>query len=129
MLHIEIVTPGAVAWKGEATEVQVPGMLGEMGVLDGHAQVLALTKAGVVRLQLEGGGSETLIVGPGFAELTPLGVTMLVDMVEKAGEVDINQAQRDLENAEAALAQAQADTDGWREAEYQAELARARLSV
>ncbi|RME22911.1 MAG: ATP synthase F1 subunit epsilon [Deltaproteobacteria bacterium] len=129
MLHVEIVTPGAVAWKGEATEVQVPGLLGEMGVLDGHAQVLALTRTGVVRLQLEGGATETLIVGPGFAELTPLGVTMLVDMVEPAGTVDHATAQRDLEAAEAALAQAQDGTDAWREAEYRAELARARLSA
>ncbi len=129
MLHIEIVTPGKVAWKGDATEVQVPGLLGELGVLDGHAQLLSLTRAGVVHIELEGGRKEALVVGPGFAEITPLGVTMLVDLVEKAGSVDASKAAADLQQAEATLAQSQDGTEEWKEAEYQAELARARLSV
>lgn len=129
MLHVEIVTPSKVAWKGEATEVQVPGAMGEIGVLDGHAQLLALTKAGVVRVTLEGGQTQSMIVGPGFAELTPLGVTMLVDSFETTDNVDRSKAEAALAAAESALADAQFGTDGWTEAEYQAEMARARLSV
>ena len=129
MLHVEIVTPSRIAWTGEATEIQVPGAAGEMGVLDGHAMLLAVTRAGVVRVSQEGGTHEDMVVGPGFAEVTPLGVTLLVDLVEGASGVDKGQAQKDLADAEAALADAQHGTDGWREAEYQAEMARARLSV
>ena len=129
MLHVEIVTPGKVAWTGEALEVEVPGARGEIGALDGHAQLLALTRAGVVRIALEGGQTQAFVVGPGFAEVTPLGVTMLVDLVEAVGTVDVATATRDLDAAEKALAQSADGTEEWREAEYKAELARARLSA
>ena len=129
MLHVEIVTPGKVAWTGEALEVEVPGAKGEIGALDGHAPLLALTRAGVVRIALEGGQTQAFVVGPGFAEVTPLGVTMLVDLVEAVGTVDVATATRDLDAAEKALAQSADGTEEWREAEYKAELARARLSA
>ncbi len=129
MLHVEIVTPTRVAWTGEATEVQVPGAQGELGALDGHAMLLAVTRAGVVRVSKAGGEHEDLVVGPGFAEVTPLGVTLLVDRVEPAGQIDKDKAQRDLDAAEKVLGQAMAGTDEWRDAEYQADMARARLSV
>ena len=129
MLHVEIVTPGKVAWTGEALEVEVPGAKGEIGALDGHAPLLALTRAGVVRIALEGGQTQAFVVGPGFAEVTPLGVTLLVDLVEAVGTVDVATATRDLDAAEKALAQSADGTEEWREAEYKAELARARLSA
>ena len=129
MLHVEIVTPSRIAWTGEAVEVQVPGAQGELGALDGHAMLLAVTHAGVVRVHQDGGQHEDIVVGPGFAEITPLGVTLLVDQVEPASTVDKAQAQRDLDAAEKTLAHSQDGTDEWREAEYQADLARARLSV
>ena len=91
--------------------------------------LLAVTRAGVVRVEKAGGEHEDLVVGPGFAEVTPLGVTLLVDRVEAAHQVSREQAQRDLEAAEAVLGRSMAGTDEWREAEYQAELSRARLSV
>ena len=129
MLHVEIVTPSRIAWTGEAVEVQVPGAQGELGALDGHAMLLAVTRAGVVRVSKEGGQEEDLVVGPGFAEVTPLGVTLLVDRVEPGSQVDKAQAQKDLDAAEKILAHSQDGTDEWREAEYQVELSRARLSV
>lgn len=129
MLHIEIVTPTRIAWTGEATEVQVPGAQGEMGAMDGHTMLLAVTRAGVVRVNKTGGEHEDLVVGPGFAEITPLGVTLLVDRVESASQIDKEKAQRELDAAEKILGQSMAGTDEWRDAEYQADMARARLSV
>ncbi|NOY24563.1 MAG: ATP synthase F1 subunit epsilon [Oligoflexia bacterium] len=129
MLNVEIVTPTGLAWTGEVTEIQLPGAQGELGVLDGHAMLLAVTRAGVVRVSGPHLEQPDLIVGPGFAEVTPLGVTLLVDQVQPATDVDKAQAQQDLVTAEAALALSQQDTDAWREAEYQADLARARLSA
>lgn len=129
MLHVEIVTPTRLAWSGEATEVQVPGAQGELGALDGHAMLLAVTRAGVVRVARSDGQREDMVVGPGFAEITPLGVTLLVDRVEPASAVDTAQAQRELDAAEKILARSAEGTDEWREAEYQADLSRARLSV
>jgi len=129
MLQVDIVTPARVAWKGEAVEVQLPGDQGEMGILDGHATLLAVTRAGVVRLFIEGGQVETMVVGPGFVEVTPLGVTLLVDGVEAAESVDKDQAARDLESAEKALAHEEHGSEAWQQAEYGAAMARARLAV
>lgn len=128
MLHVEIVTPGRVAWKGECTEVQIPGELGEIGALDGHAPLLTLTRCGVFRANAD--GQEVVkVVGAGFAEVTPLGVTLLVDSCEEGGAVDKSKAEAQLEAAEKALAESAMGTEEWARNERDAELARARLAV
>jgi F-type H+-transporting ATPase subunit epsilon len=81
-MHVEIVTPSAVAFQGEADEVQAPALLGEYGALPGHARLLAVGKPGIVALHQGGAIVKRLLVGPGFAEVGPDRVTLLVESCE-----------------------------------------------
>ena len=81
-LQIRIVTPSKVAWEGSSTEIQVPGLLGEFGVLPGHASLLSATRPGRVRVFGESGTE--LDVGAGFADVGSGTVTLLVDSCEVA---------------------------------------------
>ena len=128
LLTLSVVTPTGSAVTAETDQVEAPSVHGEFGVLPGHRPLLAALRAGVVRYRTAG-KTLAVAVGPGFAEVTPLGVTMLVDLVEAVGTVDVATATRDLDAAEKALAQSADGTEEWREAEYKAELARARLSA
>jgi len=80
-VSLKIVTPSCVAFEEEAEEVQVPGWLGEYGVLAQHARMLTLTQPGVVTVH---GGPKPiqLNVGVGLAEVGPSSVTLLVDTCE-----------------------------------------------
>ena len=125
---LEIVTPSRVAWKGEADEVQAPGVLGEFGVLADHAALLSATRAGVLTI-LKGGQSTRMVVGPGFAEVGPGEMTLLVDLCEDASSVDKAQAATDLAAAESVLGAKSLDGKEYAVAQRKAALAAARLDV
>jgi len=127
-IHVEIVTPSQVAYAGDCEMASAPGLLGEFGVLDMHAQTLAVTTAGVVTMA-QGGTTTKFVVGPGFAEVGPDRVTLLVDLCEPATGVDKAQAQKDLDDAFAALKEHSADSEAGAQARKAADLAMARLAV
>jgi F-type H+-transporting ATPase subunit epsilon len=124
-LTVEIVTPIASAFKGEAVEVVAPGLLGEFGVLPGHAAMLAVTRAGIVTLR-EGQGSKRLVVGAGFAEVGGANVTLLVESCEAAEKVDKEAAKVALAAAEQKLAGIALHDPEWELARKQVDLAQAR---
>lgn len=127
-IHVEIVTPSEIAYEGDCTMASAPGLLGEFGVLDMHAQTLAVTTAGVVTMESDSGVVK-LVVGPGFAEVGPDRITLLVDQCESADGVDKAAAQKDLDAAFAELKVHSADSEEGIQARKQAELAKARLAV
>ena len=127
-LAVEIVTPAAVAWEGEAEEVQAPGLLGEFDALPDHAAMLAVTRAGVVTVHAAD-GARRMVVGTGFAEVGPDQITLLVDLCEPAEDVDKEAAKAALAAAEDTLASADPSTDEWARARKEADLAAARLEA
>ena len=127
-LAVEIVTPAEVAWKGNAKEVQAPGIAGEFGAMADHAAMLAVTRAGIVAVHTDS-GIERMVVGAGFAEVGPGQVTLLVDLCEPAANVDKAAAGAALASAEGILASADPSTDEWAKARKEADLAAARLEA
>ena len=127
-IHVEIVTPTATAWSGDVTEVQAPGFYGEFGVLPDHAPLLSVVRAGVVTLHTREGVLR-FVVGNGFVEAGPDKLTLLTDLCESADSVDKDAANTLLAESEAALASAEAGSGDAVNAERNADLARARLSV
>jgi F-type H+-transporting ATPase subunit epsilon len=83
-LEVRIVTPRAVAWHGQANDVQAPGELGEFGVLPQHIPFLTTIKAGVVTVRAAE-GTKRFKVGPGFAEAGPDRVVILAETCEEMG--------------------------------------------
>lgn len=127
-IHVEIVTPTAVAFAGEASEVRAPGFLGEFGVLPGHTPFLSVVQPGVVTVHTNE-GDHRFVVGKGFVEAGPDRLVVLTESFEKAGEVDKAAAKTLLEESEKALGTVDPDSGEYKNAERDAQLARARLSV
>ena len=125
---VEIVTPAKVAWKGEASEVQAPGIAGEFGAMEDHAAMLAVTRAGVVTVHTDT-GAKRMVVGAGFAEVGPGQVTLLVGLCEPAEDVDKASAEAALAAAEETLASSDPSTEEWSKARKEADLAAARLEA
>jgi len=127
-IHVEIVTPSAIAHEGDCEMVSAPGILGEFGVLDHHAQTLAVTQAGVVTMQ-NGDQVTKFVVGPGFAEVGAGRMTLLVDECESAEGIDKASAQSDLDAAFAELASVNIDSEEGILAQNKALIAQARLKA
>jgi F-type H+-transporting ATPase subunit epsilon len=52
-MQVEIITPEAKVFTGEATAAQFPGLDGSFQVLNGHAPIISGLAAGTVKLDLE----------------------------------------------------------------------------
>ena len=127
-LHVEIVTPSGSAFSGDCSTATAPGLLGQFGVLDMHAQTLAVTVAGVVSMEAAGVATR-FVVGPGFAEVGPDRVTLLVDSCEPAEGVDKAAAAKALAEAFAELKLHSADSDEGMQARKAADMAMAHLAA
>jgi F-type H+-transporting ATPase subunit epsilon len=76
-----------------------------MGVLEGHAPMLVTLRGGVVSLYEGDRITDSLFVAGGFAEVTPERCTVLAGEAMPVNELERDEAERRLRDAEAAMAQ------------------------
>lgn len=104
VLTLEVATPHGLQLATEASEVELPGVQGEMGVFPGHIPVLTSLRAGVLRYVLDG-QARLAAVGEGFAEADARKVRLLTNRFVLGSAVSLDEANADLQKAEAALAE------------------------
>ncbi len=111
---LSVVTPEGSAFEGEAERLVVPGAAGEIGVLARHAPLVAMLRAGEVRIKA-GDDWQTFAAGPGYFQVQRDRAIVLVDDAVRAEEIDVEQARREVEEARALLERAEADEgiDRW----------------
>lgn len=97
-LRLEVVTPSRRVLEARASEVRIPGALGELGVLPGHTPLLTSLGTGELKWT-EGSQESRLVVQGGFAEIQPDAVTVLATVAENIDQIDL--ASAELAHAEA----------------------------
>ncbi len=113
---LSVVTPEGAAYEGEAERLVVPGDAGEIGVLARHAPLVAMLRAGEIRIK-SGGEWQSFAAGPGYFKVQRDRAIVLVDDAVRAEDIDVEQARREIEEAEALLERAEAgneEIDRWR---------------
>ncbi|MEA3470569.1 MAG: F0F1 ATP synthase subunit epsilon [Thermodesulfobacteriota bacterium] len=101
-LMLEIVTPEELAFSDKVEEVTVPGSEGEFGVLIGHVPLLSAVNFG--ELNYTKNDKKTYFaIGTGYAEVTDVKVTLLVESAVRGDEIDTEEAKREKDEAEAEL--------------------------
>ena len=113
---LSLVTPEGPAFEGEAERLIVPGAAGEIGVLARHAPLVAMLKAGEIRVR-SGGEWQSFASGPGYFKVQRDRALVLVDDAVRAEEIDVEAARREAEEARAALEALDAEEgepDRWR---------------
>lgn len=78
-MQVQLISPEKTLFEGIATFVQIPGVMGEFGVLPGHAPFISTLKAGNISIDLASGGKQEFPVTGGVAEVQPEKVTILVE--------------------------------------------------
>lgn len=66
MLKVSVISPEAVLFEGETDSVVAPAYDGEVGILTGHAPLMALLGEGQLRL---GGAGRRFNVNGGFMQV------------------------------------------------------------
>jgi F-type H+-transporting ATPase subunit epsilon len=106
-LQLKVVTPSRVVVEAGVDEVSLPGILGQIGILPGHASLLTSLRIGELGYQ-QGAREYFLALQWGFAEIADDTVTVLADVAELPAEIDIEAARADKSAAEEALRSADA---------------------
>ena len=92
VLTLEIVTPERLLVRADVTSVQAPAANGYLGILPGHAALLA--ELGTGFLNYEAGGKRWyLAVHSGYLEILANRVLVLATLGERAEEIDVSRAQ------------------------------------
>jgi F-type H+-transporting ATPase subunit epsilon len=110
-LAVEIRSPDGPLWVGTAKSLKVPESLGLMGILPGHAPLIATLESGLTTIRLPDGGEFRLITGDGFLEITRGRVLMLVDFGEDPAKVDLARARESRDRALSRLRAPKEDVD------------------
>jgi F-type H+-transporting ATPase subunit epsilon len=103
-MQIAVVTGEREIYRGEAEEVVVTGVEGEMGILPHHAALLTALKPGELRIKL-GGAEDDLFISGGFMEVYNNTVTVLADAAEHAEDIDVSRAEQARRRAQERLAE------------------------
>ncbi len=101
-IHLVIVTPERQLFSGLVDQVTVPSSQGYLGILPGHAPLLAELGIGNISYQIAG-QSEQLFCSWGFVEVLPDRVVLLAQTAETASEIDLNRAEQAKSRAERRL--------------------------
>jgi F-type H+-transporting ATPase subunit epsilon len=106
VMNIRVLTPDRIICSTTADEVILPGVTGQIGVLDGHASLITALDTGLLRIKLDQKWTPIILCG-GLAEVDRNQVTVLVNDVEEIISLDLNEvneklklAKLDVENAE-----------------------------
>ena len=127
-IQLEIVTPERRVLERPVDEVVLPTVDGYMGVLPGHAPLLALLDIGEVSYRV-GSDRQFLAVTGGFAEVLRGSVSVLARTSERAEEIDAERAARAKTEAEAKLTAGDLSESDFRHFEVRLKRALARIKV
>jgi F-type H+-transporting ATPase subunit epsilon len=103
-LVLDIVTPDRPIVRAKVDEVQLPGADGALGILPGHAPMLAALQPGELWFR-EGAERQYLSISFGVVEVLPDHVTVLATVAERPDEIDLAQAEATRKSAEQEMRQ------------------------
>lgn len=108
-LHFTLVSPEKELISEDVDMVEAAGVEGAFGVLPNHAPFMTVLAPGVVKVK-SGADERRIFVRGGFAEVTPLGLTILAEEAIPVSDLSrgmiaerIKWAEEDLADADAAL--------------------------
>ena len=127
-LILEVVTPERQLVEREATEIQLPGKNGYLGILPGHAPLITELGAGEMSYR-SGRDVHYLAIIGGYAEVLASRVVVLADVAERAEEIDADRARESKGRAEKRLARRGDPDVDWQRATLSLQRAMLRLQV
>ncbi|HEU5183971.1 MAG TPA: F0F1 ATP synthase subunit epsilon [Gemmatimonadaceae bacterium] len=83
MLTVSVISPERTLFDGEATQVVAPAYDGEVGILTGHAPMMALLGRGTLRIA-SGGGDRRFTVEGGFLQVVDNQVRVVTEKASVA---------------------------------------------
>lgn len=102
VFDFKLITPEETVYEGKAEEVILPTKMGEIGVLAGHENLVAILVPGEIRIKTE---DKELVLASlsGFAQIGPESVSVLADSAVHSDKIDAIAAEEAKQKAEQIL--------------------------
>ncbi|MDD2533077.1 MAG: F0F1 ATP synthase subunit epsilon [Eubacteriales bacterium] len=127
-INLEIVTPYAILFNEAVDMVIMPARDGELGILPGHAVMMAAITSGELRIK-RGDDWRLLAVSSGYAEIAQDMAIVIVNAAEWGDEIDVPRAEYAQDRAEKRMTAANTPAMERVHARHALERAKARLKV
>lgn len=101
-LEVALVAAERTVWSGQAKIVIARTTDGDVGILPGHAPLLGLLQGGTVRVRTTDDEYFVAAAPDGFLSVANNRVSILAEHAEMGHDIDLEEAKRDLERAQAA---------------------------
>lgn len=98
-LQVRVITPDRTVLDDSVEEVILPSSSGQIGILSGHAPLLTALESGVIRIRTT--DWENIAITDGFAEVESNEVKVLVNAAAKGSDIDLEEARKAFEAAQA----------------------------
>ncbi len=126
---LEIVTPEKSIWSDDVISVQLVAASGSLGILAGHAPLLADLGVGECVVKPASGAEQTLVLAGGFIEVSREKTTILADSASFSHEINVDEAEQSLARARELLSSLDAPAAAREEAALEARRAEASLRI
>ncbi|MBK6762750.1 MAG: F0F1 ATP synthase subunit epsilon [Micrococcales bacterium] len=100
-LNVAMVSTRRNVWEGEASLVVLRTLDGEIGLMPGHSPMMGMLADGPILIRPTEGEDLRAYIHEGFATMDGNRVIILAEWLELAGEIDVRQAEQELEAARA----------------------------
>lgn len=115
-MQFDLVAPERKLLSGAARMVVAPGVMGDIGVMPGHAPFVTTLRPGVLQASIDGGEQKFVVFG-GFVEVSPESCTVLADDAVAAADFDKTSMGERIAAAEKRASEAEGE-DATRAAQY-----------
>lgn len=106
-IALQIISLSDALWSGDVREVSLPGSIGRLGVMAGHAPLLATLREGMVSVYpLKAEPPLHVYVSGGYVEVQPGNVLVMADLALRSDDIDQARARIAQEAARSPMAQA-----------------------
>ncbi len=105
MLQAHLITPEQFFLSIDAEMVVVPGVMGDMGIMEQHVPLVSLLRPGVIEIHHKETGSpvERVFVSGGYVETDGKVCTVLAEELIRLADLDKALIMKDLEEARSKL--------------------------
>ncbi len=98
-LNVAMVSTRRNVWEGEAKLVVLRTLDGETGIMPGHSPLMGMLADGPILIRPVEGDDVRAYIHEGFATVDSDRVIILAEWLELASEIDVRQAETELEEA------------------------------
>ena len=100
-LNVAMVSTRRNVWEGEASLVVLRTLDGETGIMPGHSPLMGMLADGPILIRPTEGDDLRAYIHEGFVTVDGDRVIVLAEWLELASEIDVRQAEQELEAARA----------------------------